>query len=277
MPGSKRRPGAPPLLADPPRTDEFALRAYGVRIGIRTDDPYVLDRIRAYLPPGWKPVESSRVERLYVVRRGASSSTYILYADARQMLQTESLEQLLSNLALDLHFYIAERARDHLFIHAGVVGWGGRAIVIPGRSSSGKTTLVRALLHCGATYYSDEYAVFDRHGCVHPFPTPLFFRREGEEGEPMLIETLGSSVGTVPLPVGLIVFTAYDPTCQWRPRRLSPGEALLDLLSHTISARRHPAFALAVLSRVASRAIALKGKRGEAEPTAQEILSRAVL
>ena len=65
--------------------------------------------------------------------------------------------------------HLAERARNRIFIHAGVVGWQGRAIVIPGRSFSGKSTLVAALLQAGATYYSDEFAVLDGRGYVHPF------------------------------------------------------------------------------------------------------------
>ena len=51
---------------------------------------------------------------------------------------------------------------------AGVVGWENRAIVMPGASFAGKTTLVRAWLEAGATYYSDEFAVLDRAGRVHP-------------------------------------------------------------------------------------------------------------
>ncbi len=271
---SNRRRGVPSLLKDSSRICDFAFRAYGVRIGIRTDHPDVLARILAHLPPGWEPLESSRVERLYAVYRGASTddSAYVLYADARQMLQTVELELLLSNLVLDLQLYIAERAHDRVFVHAGVVGWRGHALVLPGRSHSGKTLLVRALVRHGATYYSDEYAVFDRQGRVHPFPTPLLLRREDEGELPTSIERLGGAVGTAPLPVGLIVITAYDPAGRWRPRHLSPGEALLELLAHTISARRHPALALAALSRVVSQAIALKGKRGEAEPTARAIL-----
>ena len=71
---------------------------------------------------------------------------------------------------------IAEVARNRVFVHAGVVGWKGRAIVIPGRSYSGKSTLVSELIRAGAAYYSDEYAVFDSRGRVYPFAKPLEMR-----------------------------------------------------------------------------------------------------
>ena len=57
-------------------------------------------------------------------------------------------------------------------MHAGAVAWRDRGIVIPGRSHSGKTTLVRALVEA-ARYYSDEFAVLDPQGRLHPYPLPL--------------------------------------------------------------------------------------------------------
>jgi hypothetical protein len=65
---------------------------------------------------------------------------------------------------------VAENARRWIFVHAGVVAWRGQAIVIPGATQSGKTSLVAALVRAGAEYFSDEYAVFDARGRVHPLP-----------------------------------------------------------------------------------------------------------
>jgi hypothetical protein len=70
-------------------------------------------------------------------------------------------------LDAELRMYIALNAPEHVFVHAGVVGVGERAIVLPGRSFAGKTTLVAALVRAGAEYWSDEYAVLDADGLVH--------------------------------------------------------------------------------------------------------------
>src|ERR671929_229610 len=87
--------------------------------------------------------------------------------------------------------------------HAGVVGWQGRAILIPGRSFSGKSTLVAALVRAGATYYSDEFAVLDERGRVHPFPKKLSMRLEGSARPRFApVEELGGRRGTTPLRVG---------------------------------------------------------------------------
>ena len=65
--------------------------------------------------------------------------------------------------------HVANYAPDRVFVHAGVVAWRGRALVLPGTSFAGKTTLVAELVRAGAIYYSDEYAVLDEQGRVHPY------------------------------------------------------------------------------------------------------------
>jgi len=174
-----------------------------------------------------------------------------------------------------IQLYVAEAARRRVFVHAGVVGWRGRAIVIPAVSYSGKTTLVTALLQAGATYYSDEYAVFDSQGRVHPYPRLLSVREEGSRRPRRYSpEDWGARPGVKPLPVGLIAVTQYSPGARWRPRALSPGEAALALLANTVPARSRPAAALAALRHVACQATALQGKRGDAAITAEALLRR---
>jgi hypothetical protein len=144
---------------------------------------------------------------------------------------------------------------------------------MPGRSGSGKSRLVEALVRAGASYYSDEYAVLDKWGRVHPYLAPL--TRRGEEGEPCRKWTaaeLGGLTGDLPLPVGLVVVADYRPGARWRPRRLSPGRGVLALLDNTVPARGRPADALTTLGRLVSRAPVLEGTRGEATETAVLLL-----
>jgi len=103
---------------------------------------------------------------------------HILYADGERIARNTELDHVLAALETDLHRYVAETSPDMTFLHAGVVGWQGRAIFAAGRSLSGKTTLVRELLRRGATYYSDEFAVVDDFGNIHPFPRPLGIRED---------------------------------------------------------------------------------------------------
>src|SRR5438045_8281052 len=101
-----------------------------------------------------------------------------------------------------LRLCVAELAKHRVFVHAGVVGWKGKAIVIPGRSYSGKSTLVSELVKAGATYYSDDYAVFDARGRVYPFPKPLEMRDEGAFRQTKIgVEDFGGRNATKPIPV----------------------------------------------------------------------------
>ena len=35
--------------------DGLSLLTYGLRVGVRTNEPRALERLPAYLPPGWRP------------------------------------------------------------------------------------------------------------------------------------------------------------------------------------------------------------------------------
>ena len=260
----------------------IAFVSYGLRIGIRASSPEILDRLQALLPPNAKPARGPRVECLYsLIVRGTKVGSNvrrfnILYADAVPLARTKDTDRVLEALETDLQLYVAERARRRLFVHAGVVGWRGRAIVIPGRTMSGKTTLVRALVRAGATYYSDEYAVLDERGRVHPYLKPMSIRdNAGGRPKKILPEALGGITGVKPLPVGLVVATSYREGVRWRPRRLSQGRAVMALLAHTVSARRRPERSLTTLRQVVADALVLKGARGEAEEIVDALLGRA--
>lgn len=262
--------------------DGISFTAYGVRVGIRVSNPAVMHRIPDLLPPSWKPARSRKVERLYSLVVGGAGSRpsvrrfNVLYADADRMSRSMDLEPALKLLETDLQLYVAEAAPRRIFVHAGVVRWRGRAILIPGRSLSGKSTLVNELIKAGATYYSDEYAVCDARGRVHPYPKPLALRKEGDVlPKPVRAGTMPGRPVVKPLPVGLVVLTSYRSGARWRPRRLSHGRAVIELLNHTIPARMEPGRALATLKQVAAGALVLKGVRGEAGQMIDTLLARA--
>lgn len=173
-----------------------------------------------------------------------------------------------------LRFEVARRTPRWTFVHAGVVGWHGRALVIPGKSYSGKSRLVRALVRAGATYYSDEYAVLDRKGLVYPFAQPLMHRTDTGTRERLSINDLGGPTGTRALPVGLVVATRYESGATWNPRPLSPGEGLLALLANTVRAQTAPVQVMRALARAAEAAPAVESVRGDAEDTAATLLDR---
>jgi hypothetical protein len=255
---------------------------FGVRIGLRVSAEDLLEPLLSHLPPGWKSETSNRVSRIYSIiggdvdpepgQRPLVRRFCLLYGDIERLARSMNIEDLHEALESDIDFYVAQASRRRIFVHAGVVAWKGRAIVIPGRSQSGKTTLVKALLHAGASYFSDEYAVIDARGRVHPFPRRLSVRGDGDQTTRPSAESLGSKTGAKPLPIGLLALTRYQAGARWKPKVASPGKGTLGLLANTLAARKEPRQALATLTKAVERAPVLTGTRGEAAETAESIL-----
>jgi hypothetical protein len=258
-----------------------SLVSCGLRLGVRVDDPAMLDRLPLYLPPVRAHTATSVVDHLFSLRTSRSGGTRNerpttrVYEGHRLVARRGDLS---SNMQLDLlrsclEYRIASGARSRLFVHAGVVEWRGRAILIPGRSRSGKTTLVSALVRAGARYYSDEFAVLDELGRVHPWTRPLRIRAPGRPPQSRRVEDLGGRAGQRPLRIGLIVVTAYRAGACWQPRALSPGQTILALIQNTLMVRSRPDFALQTLMRAVRGAQALKSRRNEAAALAALLLS----
>jgi hypothetical protein len=178
-------------------------------------------------------------------------------------------------LGSECRLCVAEHARRRVFVHAGAVGWRGQGIILPGQTMSGKSTLVVELLRAGAEYYSDDFAVLDASGHLFPFHKPLSLREEGSVLQRHIpIEELHALPGVAVLPIGLVIVSQYKPGAAWRPRQISPGLGILELLSNTVPARRRPRAALAALQEVVSQAPVFVGQRGEAHEAAAWILEK---
>jgi hypothetical protein len=256
--------------------DGVSVVAYGRRVGVRTNDPALLDRVCELLPPGWEPGFSPLVDHLFSLRVGGRAGRlrryHLLYAGFTLLARSADLGVVLRELESRLHLYVGEFAANRVFVHAGAVGWGGRAVLLPGASRAGKSTLVAALLRAGAHYYSDEYAVLDPQGRLHPFARPLSLRSPGGATTRHPPEAFGGGAGREPLEVGLVAVTKYVAGARWRPRVLTAGQGVVALMPDTLAGRLDPDGVLGVLERAVAPAVVLQGSRGEADETADRLL-----
>ncbi|MEP0773604.1 MAG: hypothetical protein HRF46_04485 [Acidobacteriota bacterium] len=257
----------------------FSIDAYGVTIGVRATDGRVLERLRQAVPFGARPSRRRRVDYLYSVVVGSLDAGarprrfHLVYSDLRKLVRTLDLEQVVEALEQDMTLEMGARTRRWVFVHAGVVAWRGRALLLPGRSFAGKSTLVEALVRAGAVYYSDEYAVLDLEGRVHPYPRPLSRRAAGEfKGRPVALAALGGEAGDRPLEVTAVVFTHFREGARPRWRALSPGQGLLGLVENAVAARTRTELVMPVLMKVAQGAALFKGVRGEAAEVVPRLL-----
>lgn len=254
----------------------IAFEAFGARIGIRTAESVASD-LRPRLPPRARPITTEDYDTVYSVKRipPRSNSDYTSYQLTRDGVGIGSylrLSEVCRELESDMHFRVALAARDFLFVHAGVVQWKGQAVVVPGRTETGKSSLVMALVKAGGEYFSDEYAVLDHEGRVHAYPKPLSQRREG--GPPRLhtAEALGGQQQAPAVPMGLTVITRFRDGAAWNPRRITQAQAMVALFANTVVARSRPEFALAVLAKAVKDTGGLEGDRGEASEMASALL-----
>lgn len=251
---------------------------YGVIVDLRASSRAALRRLRACLPPPVAPA-SAAPRRVYAVRLHAGVCTCgrqheaLAGADGRSAFRANEAEALFTVLRMRAWHYVVSHSPRYLFVHAGVVAFGRQAVVIPGDSMSGKTTLVSALLRAGGTYYSDEFAVVDARGMIHPFRQPLGMRRPGSRMQTDVpASRLTRRLGRVPVRAALLVSTSFVDGRRWRPTPLSRGEAVMALVGNSAGVRRTPARGLAVLTRAASTLVGLQGPRGDADETAALIV-----
>src|SRR5262249_23040574 len=137
---------------------------------------------------------------------------------------------------------VVQRALDEILIHrqtavaivhSGVVSRRGRAILLPGSSGAGKTTLVLELIRHGADYFSAEYGLADATGRVHPYPRALLPREGAGDRPPVLARELGGVVAREPAPASLIVSLGYAAGATPTLTPLTQGEGVLLLLRNT--------------------------------------------
>jgi serine kinase of HPr protein (carbohydrate metabolism regulator) len=248
--------------------------SFGVHFQLAADSDVVLAKMLERAPLGTQCTADGDGEapRFSVLWIGGSAG-YRLVLDDEVAAESVKLKPVLDQFARHLMVHVADHSPDRVFLHAGVVGWQGRALVLPGTSFAGKTTLVAELVRAGATYYSDEYAVLDEQGRVHPYPRDLQMREAGGvEQRAVAVEQFNGAAGTVVLSVAGIVFTEYVECGHWNPEAVSAGMAVLEMLRHAIPVQRTPARVMATLAKMMETAVALRSERGEARETAISLL-----
>ncbi|HVE55178.1 MAG TPA: hypothetical protein VNB22_00010 [Pyrinomonadaceae bacterium] len=258
-------------------THQFNIESFGVKIGFSTNSAEALKAVKAavkiYLPGCFTEIEETGTDHnfLFVWHKSERDT---LYKNGEKIMDRERRETSVESVASHIRLTVAEFAVGRVFIHAGVIAWKGKAVVMPGRSFHGKTSLTVALVKRGAVYYSDEYAILDAEGFLHPFPKMLSVRGEINDYKQIdyPVEKFGGVAGTEKIRVRLVLVCEYKEKARWNPKILSPAKGIIEIIQHTIPIRHNPQFTLEVLNKVASDAVIVKSKRGDVSKSADLIL-----
>jgi len=254
------------------------MRAYGVEVVIEADDKEFFEHVIGIARQAlvsrvqFEPIGNSPTKARYSFTTDADG---IVHFDIDGVTSGPVRPDFGFDRFLDsaIRAHVAAHAKSWVFIHAGVVAWRGKAIILPGQSHRGKTTLVSELIRCGAGYMSDEYAVLDADGLVHPFERDLGVRPSAvEPPSPVDPGEFGGIRTVTPVEAGLVVFTGYVENGQWQPDKMSLGNAILESVPQVIPFTFNTEFVLKVLNTTFNRAIIVRSDRGEARNTAPKIL-----
>ncbi len=243
--------------------------AFGVQFRLLAESDELLMKMKLCVPWGTELAACSQAKTFALFQNGLRTG-YRFLIEGEVAGESARLEIILEQLTRELMVHVAEYAPHHVFVHAGVVGWKGRVVVMPGKSFAGKTTLVAELVRAGAAYYSDEYAVIDACGMVHPYARDLQMRRAGTpEQRGVNVTELGGVAANEAGAVSHVVFTDYARDARWEPVAISRGQAVLEMMRHTIAIQREPARVMTVLAKMMEHADAVRSVRGEAGEVAR--------
>ena len=250
----------------------YAFDSYGVRIGIRSNETEILaklkERLPFLLPTGFHEIDFAAVEYIFsVVRDSKIKGNYKIYKNNEDCTTLSGTDLKLDSFESQIRLTVAEFAEGYVFLHAGAVRYKETAIIIPAKSFSGKTTLVAEFIRRGFEYYSDEYAVIDRDGFLHPFPKQLSMRGiiDAYQQVDMDVEEFGAVKGEEPIKIGLILISKYKKGARFLPKVVTSGEGIIESIANSVSIRTNPEFVLGVLGKVVNNAKVVKTNRSEAK------------
>ena len=158
-----------------------------------------------------------------------------------------------------------------LVFHAAAVAWRDRAVVLPGRTGAGKSTLAASLVRRGCTFLSDEIACIDDDHAVCSFPRPFAFKRRGlavaqrwfdiDAAAGLTLETptgtlvpaclLGGVDYSRAWKAGAIVFPTWAEGTSLEVQPMSRAETALGLMASLVNARNLPGHGLGDVVRLA--------------------------
>jgi len=194
----------------------------------------------------------------------------IVSEDGRELLRTASEGQAAECLLGQAVYHLVDHSQGGLVLHAAAVALDTeRALVMPGTSGAGKTTLTAWLVKHGHDYLTDE-AVFVPLETTHveslcrplnlkvgsrpallqlsPKPEGVLRFAEGDLVDP---GALRSHTPRTEAELGLFLFPTFSRGQPLAITPLSPAQATQALLSHAANARSVPRHGLGEAARLA--------------------------
>jgi hypothetical protein len=250
----------------------FEVRAFDCNIRVAADGLETYTILERYVFPSFPRRAETTYKTDIFIRIDRIADQFQMSVDGVLVSSAVRANILVPDLIRALDDAVIQRLTALHAVHAGTVLLGERALLLPGVTHAGKSSLVAELLRRGATYFSDEYALIDSEGRVHPYPRPLLLRNGSPEQSPWLPEECNAHTGDSPVPIGWILSLEYLPENTWSVVAVCQSEALLILLRNTPHILSESPDMVAVFQRAVAGAKCYAGRRSEADEAVNRIL-----
>jgi hypothetical protein len=169
--------------------ETLSLQLLSFTVEVTSNCPEVLDRIvhlypavSEAAPPPFHPSVRKSTTRFAIVKTCAETGRdeFELWRDRSKLRSVASAADALIDLDFGIYATAVPNLAEYVLVHAGVVASSTGAIVFPGVSRIGKSTLTAALCLAGFRCLSDELAIVDPQSFgVYPLRKPIRLREGG--------------------------------------------------------------------------------------------------
>lgn len=246
----------------------FSFSLFNCIIRVNSTSPMLINALReVYGAMGIEQADEPATLSYEIYESADVSAKYVASRSGIEDLVSYDLGAFIFLFEKDMTIELQRVRSDLFFMHAAVLEYKGKAVVIVAASGMGKSTTAWALLHSGFNYLSDELAPIDLTRMeVWPYPHALCLKAR----PPVYIlpeETLETSrtmhVPTASLPVwgagqtillSAIMFLERDPQlsrCELKP--LSTVESVAKIYANTLNALAHSQKGLDAAISIASQ------------------------
>jgi hypothetical protein len=249
----------------------FGILAFDSYVRVDCDSAEMRDTLDRFLLPPLPRCEISAAAADISIEVVGESDSFQILLNKEEISSAVTVNETALATVKALDDALIRRFKSIRAVHAGAVMLEGRALLIPGTSHAGKSSLVAELLRRGAAHLSDEYALVDEEGCVHAYPRPLLLRNGSPRQFLVLPGDLNAYFAMEPVPVGWIVAVDYVPNSAWEIYEISQGEAVMLLLRNTPHEMSESPEMIDFFLRSAAHAVCYAGKRGDAVDAADRV------
>ena len=253
----------------------FEVHAFNCKIRVETPSPELHEILNRYIFPSLPRVNCGSTTPDISLRVVADTDQFDLLVDEAKVASAADPMSLALGSIKALDEAVIRNLAKLRAVHAGAVLVGNKALLLPGSTHAGKSSLVAELLRRGATYLSDEYALVDSLGHVHPYPRPLLLRNGRPEQFPVLPGELNSRFARAAAPVGWVLSLKYKPDGAWSVGQVAQSEGVMMLLKNTPHALEESPELVSLFLRAVEGARCYSGIRGDALNAAEQILQLA--